>query len=171
MWNNGNQETTPIQTVSCRNKLHSKLAGLLSAVHERLNGKAVVIINSFIVCGAFCWTVVKAHKQKKHTLKMFWHPPQSPLWLVSRAVMSSCGWLELISSHKFTFPPLLIQRSHLFRLKTTWLSPCCNTDAQSTKYEWATPQDKKVRALNTLSPQYQESKEQSLLPSGRLNNR
>lgn len=113
-----------------RDKLHSEAAGSFSSLHEGQNGNAAVIINSFIVCGAFCWTAIKAHKQTYS--KMFWHPPQSPLWLALVVLwcqaVACCNWFWITRCHivpslptpKYLFtppPPWLNQRGHLLHLK------------------------------------------------------
>lgn len=113
-----------------RVKLHSEAAGSFSSLHEGQNGNAAVIINSFIVCGAFCWTAIKAHKQTYS--KMFWHPPQSPLWLALIVLwcqaVACCNWFWITRCHivpslptpKYLFtppPPWLNQRGHLLHLK------------------------------------------------------
>lgn len=158
-----------------RDQLHSEAAGSFSSLHEGQNGNAAVIINAFIVCGAFCWTAIKAHKQTYS--KMFWHPPQSPLWLALVVLwcqaVACCNWFWITRCHivpslptpkyLFTPPPLVKpKRPPTPSQKTPWLSPCWKTDPQST--DWAKPQDKEARAWNTSSPQHQKKERTSSFP-------
>lgn len=118
-------------TSQYRGKLSSEPAGSFSAFHEGQNGNAAVIIYSFIVCGAFCWTAIKAHQQTYS--KLFWQCRS--LHSNSYAVqwcqaVACCNWLEITSCHYVPFPftlqtcvyfypPLLNQRDHLLLLKNS----------------------------------------------------
>lgn len=94
-----------------------------SALYRGQQENAAVIIYSFILWEAFCWTAIKACEQTYS--KMFWHAAQSPLVtrniMLSRRAVACCNSFFFFLNHKllcfssvcFALFSRLNQRGHL----------------------------------------------------------